>query len=245
MAGEYYRWKARNEKPKEEAAPLTGRKKILNWLFYHRIHLIAGCAVLFISLDVVLSALGVGKTFPDYQIAYAGTYRLPDDTAGRLEEALASFGEDCNGDGKVVVALHQYIKDTTESEGAAQNASYNAASEASMLADMEDCESYFFLLEDPDRFQRDYQVLARLDGTLPGEYETEGPWAVAWKDAPLLRSLDLGSYEESVGNQTVTGKGSELLSGLYLARRGFWTDKTCDHKKACDALWTVLTEGAY
>lgn len=244
MAGEYYRWQARNEKPPEEAAPLTGRKKIMNWLYYHRIHLIAGGAALFIVLEILLGTLGVGKTFPDYQIAYAGTSRLPDETVKNLEEALAGYGEDCNGDGRVVVQVNQYVKDTGEAENAARDASYNAASEAAMLADMEGCESYFFLVEDPVRFQKDYQILALAGGSLPAEGETREPLVFAWTDLPLLRDMDLGTYEETVGTETMTGKGIDILSRLYLARRGFWGEKTCDHREACSDLWQVLTEGA-
>jgi hypothetical protein len=244
MAGEYYRWQARNEKPPEEAAPLTGRKKTANWLYYHRIHLIAGGAAIFILLEILLGTLGVGKTFPDYQIAYAGTRYLPEETVKNLEEALARYGEDCNGDGKVIVQINQYVRDRGESGTAAPDASYNAASEAAMLADMEGCESYFFLLEEPGRFQKDYQILALADGSLPSEGETREPLAVAWTDAPLLRDMDLGTYEETVGTERISGKGSDILSPLYLARRGFWGEKTCDHQEACSVLWQVLTEGA-
>ncbi len=244
MAGEYYRWQARNEKPPEEAAPLTGRKKIMNWLYYHRIHLIAGGAAIFILLEILLGALGVGKTFPDYQAAYAGTYPLPEETVEKLEEALAALGQDCNGDGKVVVTLNQYIKDTGESENAVKDASYNAASEAALLADMEGCESYFFLLEDPEAFQKNYQILALEDGSLPGEGESAPPLAIPWKKAPRLSGMDLGSYEEAVGTEILSGKGQDLLSPLYLARRGFWGERTCRHRSECDALWDELTEGA-
>ena len=54
----------------------------------------------------------------------------------------------------------------------------------------------------------------------------------------------LGSYTSAVLDETVTGNSQELLSGLYIARRGFWGDKTVKYPEALDALWAELTEGA-
>lgn len=36
---------------------------------------------------------------------------------------------------------------------------YNAAANVRLLADLDGRESYFFLLEDPEKFQADYEVL--------------------------------------------------------------------------------------
>ena len=68
------------------------------------------------------------------------------------EEKLAAFGTDCNGDGKVVVQLKQYL-------ASYEDAMYNAAANVRLLADLDGRESYFFLLEDPEKFQADYEVL--------------------------------------------------------------------------------------
>ena len=144
----------------------------------------------------------------------------------------------------VIVSLHQYVKNTEDREDSPDRASYNRAAETALMADLESCESYFFLLEDPEAFQSDYQILARPDGTLPEEEgRVEGPWALAWKDVPLLEAMDLGTYEEKAAGQTLTGSGRDLVLPLYLARRGFWTDKTVKNKEGCDALWNILTEG--
>ena len=35
-------------------------------------------------------------------------YYLPEATVTALQQQLAAYGEDCNGDGKVVVKLNQY-----------------------------------------------------------------------------------------------------------------------------------------
>ena len=244
MASEYIKWQVKDEKPKEEAPPLQGSAKVKNWLYYHKVHLLAGAAAAWIVWEITAGTLGIGKTFPDYQIAYVGTYPLPAQTQTALEEAFAACGADLNGDGQVIASLHQYIKNTEGGEAARENASYNTATEAALMADMEDCESYFFLLEDPAGFERDYQILAHPDGTLPAEGEKDGLYAIAWEDAPGLAAMDLGTYEEQAAGQTIKGSGNDLVRPLFLARRGFWTDKTVKHKEGCDALWEVLTKGS-
>ena len=45
-------------------------------------------------------------THPDYNIAVVSPYYLPEATVTALQQQLAAYGEDCNGDGKVVVKLN-------------------------------------------------------------------------------------------------------------------------------------------
>lgn len=61
-----------------------------------------------------------------------------------------------------MVRLNQYP--TGGSDG---DLMYAAASNVKLMADLNACESYFFLLEDPEGFQRDYQVLR--EGWIPME----------------------------------------------------------------------------
>ena len=42
-------------------------------------------------------------THPDYNVAVVSPYYLPEATVTALQQQLAAYGEDCNGDGKVVV----------------------------------------------------------------------------------------------------------------------------------------------
>ncbi len=239
MASEYLKWKYRDVKPDEKPAPLTGREKRANWWDYHKWH-VAIALVLALALgDILWHALGIGQVQPDYQIAYVGRDMLPEDTAAALERALAGLGHDCDGDGRTVVRLEQYVT------GGEDGADYASASAARLMGDMEACESYFFLLDDAEKFQRDYQVLRLLDGSLPDDPgRTGGAFALAWTDCPALTGLELGSYTHTVLGEQVTGDSQELLSGLYIARRGFWTEKTAAFLPECDELWEVLTEGA-
>ena len=107
MASEYLKWKARDEKPAPPPPPMTKQERALNWLHYHRLHLIAAAVVLWIAGSMLWNVLGIGQTKPDYIFAWIGGGELPQEAAAGLETALAALGEDVNGDGKVVVELRQ------------------------------------------------------------------------------------------------------------------------------------------
>ena len=245
MAGEYFRWKYRDVKP-EEKRELTRAEKRRNWWDYHKWHVVlVVIAVLFLG-SMVWSFLGIGQVRPDYQIAYVGSAILPDDTVSALETALSELGEDQNGDGKVVVALNQYVTYAEEGEEAT---SYDAfqqyqAAQVSLIADIDARDSFFFLLDDPDGFQQIYRVLSYPDGTLPeGEDLPADGTYLSWAECPVLSGLELGSYTLNYLGVEITGDSQELLSQLYIARRGFWTDEGCDHLEGCEALWEKLRAG--
>ena len=244
MASEYLQWKYRDIQP-EEKRPLTGQEKVKNWWHYHKWHLIIGILLLASLIDIGKNALGIGIIKPDYQVAYVGTSILPEDAASALETALAGLGEDCNGDGKVVVQVNQYVETDSADKGSSDDSYYTYASEVTLLADLEDCESYFFIMQDGETFQKNYQILSNLDGSLPSEEDRDYQTCyLRWEDCPVLSNLDLGDYTESVAGQEVSGSSQMLLTGMHFARRGFWTEKTCENKEGCDVLWEKLTEGA-
>lgn len=240
MASRYLAWLHRDERP-EQQRELTRKERIANWWDYHIWHVVFGVAGVLLAGHLVLTALGVGKVKPDYQIAYVGHTALPSDTAAALESALASLGGDASGDGQTVVQLHQYIISTSGAEAA----TYGYAAEATLLSDLEARDSYLFLLEDPEAFQARYISLALLDGTLPEEGDTsaEGTY-LRWADCPVLAGLPLGGYAEAVAGQTVQGDSQELLSGLAVARRGFLNGQAPKYPEGCAALWEALTKGA-
>lgn len=239
MASEYLKWKFRDVKP-EEKVELTQEEQRRNWWHYHKWHVVIGVVLAGIAVNLVFHALGIGQIKPDYQVAYVGEKALPDDTAAAIEAAFAALGEDLNGDGRVTVQLNQYA-----SGGAAADVDMMTSAEVTLMADILNRDSYFFLLEDPAQFQVAYRSLRKLDGSLPeeGDYSAEGTY-LAWDDCPALASAELGGYSYQVAGNTVSGDSGELVSGLSLARRGFWLDETCKYPEGCDALWDKLTEGA-
>ena len=219
MASEYLKWKYRNVRP-DEPPELTKKQKAANWWQYHRWWLLVGALLLIAAGDILYHALGIGAVEPDYQLACVVSAPLSNDALQMLENRLAAMGTDCNGDGRVTVQAHAYVDMAVSQDSDA--ARYNAAAKIRLMADLESCESYFFICESPETLHDAYEILARQDGEIAGPSDTVAAFPV-----PELLAAD---HPE--------------LSGLYLARRGFWQDRTCKYKAQCDALWGVLTEGA-
>lgn len=222
MASEYLQWKYRDVKP-EEKPEYSPKEKRRNWLHYHKWWILLGVLLLIAAADILRGVLGLGIIRPDYQMAYVGSVPLRDETVSALQSALASLGEDCSGDGRVLFQVNSYVDMAASQDKDA--ARYAAAAQVRLMADMEDCESYFFLCADPEALQENYQILARQDGALA--LQGEEPWVISWEKVaagqPALAEL-------------------EELSGLYLARRGFWENRVCRYPEACGRLWSKLTE---
>ena len=224
MASEYLKWKYRDVKP-DAPVQLTKKQKAANWWHYHKWPLLVGALLMAAAIDIGYNALGFGAIKPDYQVAYVASAPLDDATIAAVESAFASYGEDCNGDGRVTVQVHAYV-DMADSQDS-DAARYAAAAKVKLMADMEARESYFFILDDPETFHANYQILADADGALAERFED--CLCYPWDGCPALATINAENIE---------------LSELYFARRGFWGDRVCANRAECDALWNALTEGA-
>lgn len=226
----------------EQKKQYTRRQRLENWFYYNKLWLLVGLVLLWIIGSMLWNVLGIGQVRPDYRIAYVGSLKLPDDCVDALERELATLAEDCNGDGTVTVVVTQYV---TTSDNDLENQMYSYGSQITILADITEGESHFFLLEDPVDFQLSFQVLANLDGSIPAEDDFEALNKVfRWADCPTLASLELGTYEDSYLDITETGEIQELLKDFYLGQRYYVGNSTPDHWEAYEALWNILTEGA-
>lgn len=218
-------------------------KDIKNWWYYHKWYVICAGIVLYVVLSLVGNALGITSSRPDVQIAYVAKDKLPQDTVAALEEAFCSIIDDFNGDGKILVQINQYTEGDAQANAEASYFQY--ASEVTLISDINDCESYFFLLEDPETFQKGYQVLARPDGSCPEslDFSTEDK-VFCWKNCPALTGLNLGTYHETYLGEDISGDNQDLLEDLYIGRRCFYNEKTTDSPDECSQLWEKLTKGA-
>ena len=190
-----------------------------------------------IAADIGTSVYKSRTEIPDYQVAWVGNYSLPQDTVTALETQLAALGEDCNGDGRVIVRINSYV---LNSEG--DNAEYAAAGNVRLLGDLDDCDSYFFLFDPDVPLQQNYGILAREDGTL-AEEGADDWFSISWGASPVLAGLSLGTYSDTILGETMSGDSQELLSGMSLARRGFVTGRTSANLAQCDALWKKIIYG--
>ena len=226
----------------EQKKPYTRRQRLENWFYYHKIWVLAGLVCLWVVGSMLWNVLGIGQTAPDYTISYVGRLELPQDCVTAVEKAVARFGEDLNGDGEVVVRLNQHV---VTDNSYADNITYSYGAQITVLADITEGESHFFLLEDPVDFQLSFQILANPDGSIPASDDFEALDKVfRWENCPALVSLELGTYEDSYLDVTETGEIQNLLKDLYLGRRYYTEGSAPDHLTEYEALWKILTEGA-
>lgn len=218
---------------------LTGAQKWKNWWHYYKWYVICGIIVIGIACSVIGNTLGIFDKSPDFQIAYVGETELPQDTVTALEQAFASIADDFNADGEVIVQINQYVTGAMEAVPDTAYSSY--ASEIALIGDISNCDSYFFLMDDPDDFQKNFQLLAHPDGTCPEETDfSVTDKVIAWTDCHLLSDMELGAYSISLLGQTVSGSSQELLSDLFIGRRCFYTDVVPDNAEECGRLWELL-----
>ena len=216
-------------------------KKWKNWWYYYKWYVICGIVLLGILINITGNYLGWWAKSPDLQIAYVGKAELPADTVSALENAFASLAADFNGDGKIVIQVNQYISGLDGSDP--EMVQYEYASELSLIGDISDCESYLFLMDDPKQFQRDYQLLAMKDGSCPEstDFSTEDK-VILWSACPLLSEMDLGDYSTSIFGREIAGSNQDLLTGLSIGRRCFFTEDRTDYVDKCAELWDMLCQ---
>ena len=231
-----------NQTP-EPPKQYTRREKAGNWWHYHKVMVAA--AVLLAAAAVWILYDMFGRARPDYDIGWVGEAELPQDTVAALEQQLAAYGQDLDGDGQVLVEFTQFSFDFDPPEDDETDPTYRMAMLTRLEGDLsleDGC--YIYLLQDPEGFQNQTGALQYLDGTLPSD--GAGDWqnmVYRWADCPVLAGLDLGDYTGLTTIDDVTGSSQELLADVYVARRGNWQAEN-EYFNACDALWAALTAGA-
>lgn len=166
-----------------------------NWWYYYKWYVISGLVLFGICFYLIGNFFGWFKKSPDLQIAYVGQSYLDEQTLKSIQEQFTSLANDYNHDGEVLVQINQYLK----------------SNEIGLIGDINDCESYFFILEDPNTFQNQYQVLAMPDGSCP----------------------DSNDYSAS-------NKVLPLTSSLYIGRRCYYTSKKPKFIEQYATIWRNL-----
>ncbi len=216
------------------------RKKALkNWWYYNKWYVVCGCIIIGILINLIGSYFHIWSPVPDYQVAYIGS-QLPDSTAAALEEAFESISSDINGDGKIIVQINQYLsREAAEASGSSEAL---LASEVTLNGDIEECESYFFLTEDPEQLQKGYHILAAPDGSCPDENDdTIDNKALSWENT-CFSSVSLGSYTYTDLGQVIHGNSDEWMQNFYIGRRCFYSDKGTENLSDLDSIWNTIKE---
>ena len=228
-------------------------KHVLAWKKEtHRVAFLAAAVVLVVWMvhDVVT------RVRPDYRVGYVGSSNLPTDTVTALENTLAAYCDDRNGDGKVVVELVQYDLDF-DSESENTDAYIQMADVTRLSADLSSEDGpYIFIMQDTDyaqQFAETIGVLQYLDGTMPDTENVDEndnvivDWTkmvYRWTDCPALTGLDLGTYTGLTMVDDLQGENQDIMKNTYIGRRAYYTDKTALESETYDALWNILTAGA-
>ena len=223
----------------------TRKEKWTNWWDYNlKWVILIGIAVAFVAYNFIGQYFFVPK--PDYNIAVVAPYYLPDDTVTALQTALARYGEDRNGDGKVLVTLNVYTLDYSDEDPQTESAAYLTMAGTTKLAtDVQGGLSPIFLLYDPAGFENSTGTLRYLDGSLPAPDSDDDWWNMVykWTDCPVLAGLDLGEYRADT-THAQGGDSQQYLSDFYIGMRGAWNTATAENLAGGEELWQALTAGA-
>jgi hypothetical protein len=220
----------------------TRKERWANWWDYNlKWVIIIGIIVVFFGYNFI------GQYFftvhADYNVAVVAPHYLPEATQAALQDALAAYGEDRNGDGKVVVKLNLYTMDFGNEDS---DAYLDMAGTTKLSTDIQGALSSIFILYDPAGFQKTTGTLRYLDGSLP-QSDADSDWwnmVYRWTDCPVLTGLDLGTcstYVDDAGNEL---PNQELMTPVYVAFRGNWNEEIPEAYTADEAIWNTLTAGA-
>ena len=150
-------------------------KKLENFWFYYKKHLLVALAVLLTTGYLALRHAGTPE--PDYHIGLVRANPCSEEDLEALKTRFAAAGNDRNGDGQVLVQIHTYFADLADDS---PNAGVNNAQTVSALdADLIGKISGIFLLEDVMTFREITNDI--LDPSAP--YFDQGLFLALRKDA--------------------------------------------------------------
>lgn len=198
--------KAKERLDAEAAHPMTRKQRWENFWFYYRWAVLGGLAATVLVITFVVDILS--KVEPDYQLALLTDYYVSEESRQELETLLTGYADDCNGDGKTVVALSSYSIQPDGSESS--DPMTHMATVTKLTADIQACESLLFLCSDPAAYQQLYGIFTYTDGSLPPE---EGAVDADRLGVPLT---ELPAFAELVAADR---PDSELLGQLQLCQR--------------------------
>lgn len=210
-------------------------KKIRNWFYYYKWYLVAGIAALFFVVQWAGNLTGVFEKKPDVQVACICRRPLSAEALAFLEKSFAEAAGDYNGDGTVKAAIHFYLTSDENSVAEAQQSA--AAAEISLVGDINDCESYFFLMDDPDTVQVNWQILADMEGNCPAptDYSTTDK-TVSFSDLPFTDPALLSPEESGISEEDL-----RAMASLRLGHRCFYSDRQCRYADRLALVWSALT----
>lgn len=217
MARERYLLHADEEgknSPEAEKKPDTPKSKFDNFMYYHKIHLIILLCVAVVAGIMIRDV--VTKVNPDYQIGLVTQQSYPDQLTQALENQIAKYGEDLNGDGKVVVQISNYV---IAADPSATNIDPNMqmAGITRLMGDLQTGESMIFITDDASfkTQQEKNQVFSYLDGSMPKEGATDyQKMRISLKNCDKLAASAKDMGDLSISLRVYKGSQLEGKKGL-------------------------------
>lgn len=126
------------EEKVDEVTPLSAKEKLQNFWYYYKWHTLIG---LFIAVVLAFGLVQCcTKENPDYTVMTVFDKYVPSEVTGQIEEYLEQFGEDINGDGKVIVHIYDASAGTDQD---IQN-----ANSTRLMAELQRGEVMLFITDD-------------------------------------------------------------------------------------------------
>lgn len=151
-----------------------------NWWDYHWGWVLCGVLAL-IVIGWFLKDAAANRIEADYSIAYVAPAEMGFTASDALTTQLEALCDDRNGDGEVVVELHQYpLSFGEEAENA--NAQQSVSAYTMLAAEASSTEYAFWIVADPEGF---------FNATELPVPAADGSFGPLWRDCPTLAGLQL------------------------------------------------------
>lgn len=200
------RYETEQDRIRARLRQLPWQERLKNWWYYNKVYVLL--AVLLAAVALYLYVDSADNVEADYQVGLVTSVQREEEELTRLEQRLAPYGKDRNGDGQVVISITPYYAELGAEDGGA-----NYMVIAALDADLVGCESGLFLLEDPEAFQKATGALLYLDGTLPEEgAEDYDNMAHHWEEK--ITPLSIACRRDDGENSQYIADSQELLQNL-------------------------------
>ncbi len=216
----------------------TKKDKAKNWWYYNKVPLftIIGLAAVAVSIFCSIAF----KVKPDYTIAIMNEVMMDNESIKIVEDRIAQYGEDLNGDGQVLVTISNFAVAQSTSDSAYDVQAQQAAF-VKFAADMSTAESmiwlhdivgYHSMGDTAGIFQKLDTDKAVGDGTM-----------IEWNNVPGLAGEDFSAYTGDIitpeNLQTVFGTlrlSIREKAGSFIEKK----DELVEYHDACLRLFHNL-----
>lgn len=184
------------------------KKKWENYWYHYKWHTWAAVFIVLVLIVCIKSM--VDKPRYDYEIMLINSKGVMDDAVTAMEEELAKYGEDLNGDGEVTVGVVQNTFNPSDPAGS----QINMVSQTKIMAMLQTGETMVFITDDAsyDTYQAQ-NIFTRLDGQKADENTSKEEIAYNYQGTVLQERMTQLGYPESL-NFTI-----RVVEGTPLAKK--------------------------